>query len=41
MSMGRRMGKEVIHNGMLLYYKKECIGVSSNELDEPGAYYTE
>ena len=22
-------------------YKKECIWVSSNELDEPGAYYTE
>ena len=38
------MDKEVvvhIHNGMLLSYKKECIWVSSNELDETGAYYTE
>ena len=24
-----------------LSYKKECIGVSSNEVDETGAYYTE
>ena len=28
-------------NGILLSYKKECIWVSSNEVDEPGAYYTE
>ena len=38
------MDKEVvvhIHNGILLSYKKEHIWVSSNELDEPGAYYTE
>ena len=37
-------GKEVvvhIYNGILLSYKKECIWVSSNEVDEPGAYYTE
>jgi len=30
-----------VHNGILLSYKKECIWVSSNEVDEPGAYYTE
>ena len=38
------MDKEVvvhIHNGILLSYKKECIWVSSNEVDETGAYYTE
>ena len=37
------MGKEVvahIHNGILFSYKKEPIWVSSNEMDEPGAYYT-
>ena len=37
------MGKEVVvdtHNGILLSYKKEPIWVSSNEMDEPGAYYT-
>ena len=28
-----------IHNGVLLSYKKECIWVSSNEVDETGAYY--
>ena len=38
------MDKEVvvyIHNGILLSYKKECVYVSSNEVDETGAYYTE
>jgi len=30
-----------IHNGILLSYKKECIWVSSNEVDETGAYHTE
>ena len=30
-----------IHNGILLSYKKECIWISSNEVDETGAYYTE
>ena len=30
-----------IHNGILLSYKKEHIWVSSNEMDETGAYYTE
>ena len=29
-----------IHNGILLSYKKEHILVSSNEVDETGAYYT-
>ena len=29
-----------IHNGILLSYKKERIWVSSNEMDEPRAYYT-
>ena len=29
------------HNGILLSHKKECIWVSSNEVDEPRAYYTE
>ena len=28
-------------SGILFSYKKECIWVSSNEVDEPGAYYTE
>ena len=35
------MDKEIvvhIHNGILLSYKKECIWVSSNEMDEIGAY---
>ena len=30
-----------IHNGILLSHKKEYIWVSSNEVDEPRAYYTE
>ena len=30
-----------IHNGILLSYKKECIWVSSNEVDETWAYYAE
>ena len=44
MSIGRWMDKKiVVHilNGILLSYKKEHIWVSSNEVDEPGAYYTE
>ena len=43
MSTGRRMDNEVvvhIHNEILHSYKKECIWVSSNEVDEIGAYYT-
>ena len=29
------------YSGILLRHKKECIWVSSNEVDEPEAYYTE
>ena len=38
------MNKKVvvhIHNGLSLSYKKERIWVSSNEVDQPTAYYTE
>ena len=38
------MHKEVVghtHNGILLSFEKEHIWVSSNKVDEPGAYYTE
>ena len=38
------MDKEVvahIHNEILLSHKKEHIWVSSNEVNEPRAYYTE
>ena len=44
MSIDRWMDKEVvvhIHHGLLLRHKKESIWVSSNEVDEPRAYYTE
>ena len=40
----RWMDKETvvcINNGMLLSHKKECIWVSSDEVDEPRTYYTE
>ena len=43
MSIGRRMHKEVVvhkHSEILLSYKNESIWVSSNEVDEPEAYYT-
>ena len=30
-----------IYNEILLIHKKECIWVSSNEVDKPRAYYTE
>ena len=30
-----------IYNGMLLIDRKECIWVSSNEVDKTRAYYTE
>ena len=30
-----------IHHGILLSHKKEHTGVSSNEVDETGAHYTE
>ena len=44
MSIGRWMDEKAavhVHNGILLSYYKECIGISSNEMDETGAYYTE
>ena len=44
MSISRWTDKEVVvhvHNGILLSYEKECIWVSSNEVDETGAYYIE
>ena len=44
MSTGKQMDKDTvvhIHNGILLSYKKEHNWVSSNEVDETGAYYTE
>ena len=30
-----------IHNGILLSYQKECIWITSNEVDETGAYVSE
>ena len=30
-----------VHSGILLSHKKKHIWVSSNEVDETGAYYTE
>ena len=40
MSIDGWMDKEiVVHNGMLHSYKKELIWISSNEADEPRAYY--
>ena len=44
MSINRWMSKEVvvhIQSGILFSYEKECIWFSSNEMDEPGTYYTE
>ena len=44
MSIDRWMDKEVvvhIHNRILLSHKKECLWVSSSEVDEPRTYYTE
>ena len=44
MSIDRWMDKEFVvplHNGILLSHKKECVWVSSNEVDEPRTYYTE
>ena len=41
---GRWMNKKAlvhIHNGILLSYQKEYIWISSNEVDETGAYYTD
>ena len=44
MSIDRWMDIEAVvheYDGMLLSHKKECIWVSSNEVGEPRAYYTE
>ena len=44
MSIGRQLDKKAvvdIHNGILLSYLKKCILISSNEVDETVAYYTE
>ena len=38
------MDKEIVehvYNGILLSYKKECIWVCSDEVDEPRTFYTE
>ena len=31
----------LLHNGILFSYLKECIWISSNEVNEIRAYYTE
>ena len=36
-----KLTREQKHNGILLSHKKEHIWVSSNEVNEPRAYYTE
>ena len=44
MSISRWMDKKAvvhIHNGVLLSHEKEYIWISSDEMDETGAYYTE
>ena len=44
MSIDRWMDKEAVvhtHNGVLLSHKNGHILVSSNDVDEPRAYYTE
>ena len=44
MSISRWMDKKAvvhIHSGILLSHLKEYIQISSNEVDETGAYYTE
>ena len=44
MSNDRWMDKEAVVHIYMEYYwaiKKECIWVSSNEVNEPKAYYTE
>ena len=44
MSISTWMDKEIvvhIHSGILLTVKKECIWISSNEMDETRAYYRE
>ena len=42
MSINRQMDKKAVvhvHNGILLNHKKDCIWLSSNEVDGPRAYY--
>ena len=42
MSIGSWMDKKAVvhvHNGILLNHKKDCIWLSSNEVDGPRAYY--
>ena len=44
MSTDRWMDKEAvvhIHKGIWLSHRQQCIWVSANEVDEPGAYYIE
>ena len=44
MSIDRWIDKEVVvhvYNGVLLSHKKEHIWISSNDVDEPRAYYIE
>ena len=44
MSIKRWMDKEAVvytYNGILLSHKKEHIWISSNEVAEPTAYYTQ
>ena len=44
MSIRRGMDKKAvvhIHDGILLSHQKECTWISSNEVGETGAYYTE
>ena len=44
MPINRGTDKEVvvyIPNGILLSHKKEHLGVSTNEVDEPRTYYAE
>ena len=42
MSIDKWMDKDaVVHNGLQLSYKKGFIWVSSNEVNKPGAYFTE
>ena len=44
MSLNRWVDKEVvvhIYSEIVLSYKKEHVWVSSNEVDEPRAYYAE
>ena len=44
MPISRQMDKEAmvdIHHGILVSHWKEFIWISSNEMDETGAHYTE